>query len=302
MANRRLGLWLIGARGGVATTVCLGWAALKNGLTGSVGLTSELPQFAGLDFARWDEVIVGGHEIRESDLCHEARQFAAANRLFDPELLTQTAPDLAEVNTRIRPGTLYGVGHAIAQLASKDFVKPDLTPAAAIERIQSDLIAFKTDNQLDRVVVLNVASTEPSLAAVVPEKWSELEPILRNRECPLTASSLYAIAAIQSGAAYVNFTPSVGSELPALDELAQARRTCHIGRDGKTGETLMKSALSAHFRRTQPASSQLGRSQYLRQHGRPDSRRTREQEIQSRQQGQTATANPQLRTANTRVH
>jgi myo-inositol-1-phosphate synthase len=45
----------------------------------------------------------------------------------------------------------------------------------------------------------------------------------------------------------VNFTPSVGSSVPALDELARARGTAHAGRDGKTGETLVKTTLAPLF-------------------------------------------------------
>ena len=64
MPQRKLGLWLIGAKGGVATTVVVGLAALRKGLTESHGLVSALPQFAGLDFAGWNDFTVGGHEIR----------------------------------------------------------------------------------------------------------------------------------------------------------------------------------------------------------------------------------------------
>jgi myo-inositol-1-phosphate synthase len=65
----------------------------------------------------------------------------------------------------------------------------------------------------------------------------------------LPASSLYAHAALDLGMAYVNFTPSVGASLPALDELARERGTVHGGKDGKTGETLMKSVLAPMFAR-----------------------------------------------------
>jgi myo-inositol-1-phosphate synthase len=63
----------------------------------------------------------------------------------------------------------------------------------------------------------------------------------------LPASSLYAIAALDLGMAYINFTPSLGSAPPAIQELAELRRTCHAGQDGKTGETLLKSVLAPMF-------------------------------------------------------
>jgi myo-inositol-1-phosphate synthase len=58
---------------------------------------------------------------------------------------------------------------------------------------------------------------------------------------------LYAYAALDAGFPYVNFTPSTGASEPALDELARARGTVHAGRDGKTGETLVKTTLAPMF-------------------------------------------------------
>ena len=65
----------------------------------------------------------------------------------------------------------------------------------------------------------------------------------------LPASSLYAIAALEAGHSYVNFTPSLGPAPAAIDELARLRRTRYYGCDGKTGETLMKSVLAPMFAR-----------------------------------------------------
>ena len=65
----------------------------------------------------------------------------------------------------------------------------------------------------------------------------------------LPASSLYAIAALEAGYSYINFTPSLGAAPAAIDELARLRHACHYGCDGKTGETLMKSVLAPMFAR-----------------------------------------------------
>ena len=63
MARARIGLWLIGAKGGVATTALTGLIALKKGLMQPIGLVTALPQFAGLDFLDWKDLVVGGHVI-----------------------------------------------------------------------------------------------------------------------------------------------------------------------------------------------------------------------------------------------
>src|SRR5205807_6230915 len=54
-------------------------------------------------------------------------------------------------------------------------------------------------------------------------------------------------AALDFGFAYVNFTPSSGADLPALQELAAERGTVIAGKDGKTGETLLKTVLAPMF-------------------------------------------------------
>jgi myo-inositol-1-phosphate synthase len=82
----------------------------------------------------------------------------------------------------------------------------------------------------------------------MPPSWAELEPLLDHpADCPLPASSLYAIAALDLGLSYINFTPSLGSAPAGIDQLARLRGTRHMGCDGKTGETLMKSVLAPMF-------------------------------------------------------
>ena len=49
MSKRRVGLWLIGAFGGVGTTAALGLAALGRGLIDTTSLVTALPLFDGLD-------------------------------------------------------------------------------------------------------------------------------------------------------------------------------------------------------------------------------------------------------------
>ncbi len=74
-----------------------------------------------------------------------------------------------------------------------------------------------------------------------------MESTLADPDCPLPASSLYAIAALELGYPFINFTPSLGCGTAAIDELATSKRTCHMGRDGKTGETFLKSVLAPAF-------------------------------------------------------
>jgi myo-inositol-1-phosphate synthase len=96
--------------------------------------------------------------------------------------------------------------------------------------------------------VINVSSTEPP---VVPHPAHAgpraLEEALAGPESVLPPSSLAAYAAFRAGCPYVDFTPSTGARLPALDLLARAQGLPYGGHDGKTGETLVKSVLAPMF-------------------------------------------------------
>jgi myo-inositol-1-phosphate synthase len=247
MAQSRIGIWLVGARGGIASTVAVGLTALDKGLVDEVALVSSLPRFARLGPARWSDFVIAGHEIRDVALADEAMRLATESRAIEPNLVDRCRQGLDRIDRRIRPGTIHNVGPTIAQFAGPNVPREE-TPREAVDRLGRDLAEFTRAERLEHVVVVNIASTEPAVdTAQVPESWAELEPLLAEPRCPLPASSLYAIAALESGCSYVNFTPSLGSAPRAIDELARSRGSRHMGCDGKTGETLMKSVLAPMF-------------------------------------------------------
>jgi myo-inositol-1-phosphate synthase len=116
------------------------------------------------------------------------------------------------------------------------------------ERIEHDLREFRDREGCDRVVVVNLSSTEPPLAESPAHAGLEaLEAALRGETPVLSASSLYAYAAFRAGCSFADFTPGAGARLPALGELAARQRLPWAGSDGKTGETLVKSVLAPMF-------------------------------------------------------
>ena len=244
----RTGLWLIGAKGGVATTVITGLAALTRGATEPHGLVTALPPFAPLDLVGFDEIVIGGHDIRPGHLADEARRMWVESRAITPDVLDAAADSFAAIERRIRPGTVVAAGDKIRELADPSVANVVETPRQAIDRIRADIEAFAANENLRHVVVVNVASTEPPPSRPIPERWSEVAALLGDAgACPLPASSLYAVAAFEAGASFVNFTPSTGSTPPALCELALEHGLPHAGCDGKTGETLLKSVLAPMF-------------------------------------------------------
>ena len=250
MAQKRIGLWLIGAKGGVATTVMTGLAALARGLVEPIGLITETKEFHSLNLIDWSDIVVGGHDIRNESLLDEARRMWTVSRAIPPGVLESVTPDLVDIETRLRPGTVLASGTSIQAIASLPESKVAKTPRGIIDQIRTDILDFAEANDVERVVVVNLASTEPPWSSPIPDNFDELSPLLEcaSESSPLPTSSLYAIAAFEADAAYINFTPSTGATPQALNSLAQQRGLPHAGCDGKTGETLLKSVLAPMFR------------------------------------------------------
>jgi myo-inositol-1-phosphate synthase len=116
----------------------------------------------------------------------------------------------------------------------------------AVSVIANDLNRFRKESNLDDVVVVNLASTErwPDLSQAVLNSSEAFEKGLDSSDESISPAMLYAYAAIKSGVPYANFTPSVAADVPALLELARELNVPVAGKDGKTGQTMMKTVLA----------------------------------------------------------
>jgi len=248
MNHGRVGLWLIGACGGVGTTAVLGLAALRRKLIDPTGMVTALPLFTALDLDPVDQFVIGGHDVRRSRFIDTARELHQRSGIFEPELIEACRPDLERWATHIRPGTLHNAGAAISRLSDLPETRQEESVRQVIDRLQDDLRAFQAGHKLDQVVVVNVASTEPPFP--IDDSHSSREKLfaaLEKRQAVLPASSLYAWATLDLGWPFINFTPSLGASFPAALELAEERKTVTGGKDGKTGETLLKAVLAPMF-------------------------------------------------------
>lgn len=228
----RIGVWTVGARGSLATTVVAGAAALKAGLVAPTGCVTELPPFHAASLPLTGDLVFGGHDVVDVGLPERAGRLADSG-VLPAALLPHVRGALEAADREVRPG----------------FRACGAEPQSAVAaRLTADLADFRARRRLDQVVVVNLASTE-RLPEPDPAHTSlaSLRAALDSRTDVLPPSSLYAYAALDAGCAYVNFTPSAGACLPALEELARLRGVPHAGRDGKTGETLVKSVLAPMF-------------------------------------------------------
>ncbi|GAV41735.1 inositol-3-phosphate synthase [Streptomyces acidiscabies] len=227
-----LGVWLNGARGSVATTVVTGAAAVKAGLAPSSGCVTEL---AGMDAAGLvpiRDLVFGGWDVVTTPLRKRAEQLAVGG---------------------VVPAHLVGSVTEQLDCADREIVlteagDPQAPQAEQAEAMIAALLRFAQRTGVARTVVINIASTEAHPAH--DEAYTRLdllEAAMAERPGVLPPSALSAYAAFKAGCAFVDFTPSLGVRVPALDELARREGLPYAGSDGKTGETLAKTALAPMF-------------------------------------------------------
>lgn len=217
----RTGVWFVGARGSVATTAVVGAYAVSHGLAPTTGLVTELPDLLPDGLTPMAGLVFGGHDVSSLSLPKRAEALAAGGVV--PQAVVDAARGhLEAVDAEVRPGHVPGAGSA----------------DEAVARLAEDIVRFRDRHDLDRVVVVDVASTQPPVAdpAAVTVVADDL-PV----------GAVYALAAFAACAPFVSFTPSPSLRLPVVVEAARRGHLPYAGCDGKTGETLVKSALAPMF-------------------------------------------------------
>lgn len=212
----RFGVWFIGARGSVATTAIAGCAAVAAGLHPPTGMVTETPDFTSCGLPSLSSLVFGGHDTVDCPLPKRAEHLADGG-VLPHGLPSAVHAELVAADREIRPGgPLPG--------------DTGRTQDQWIDVFAADIRDFVRRQDLAGAVVINVASTEPAPT-----------------DGTLPPSSLYAAAALRAGCPYVNFTPSTGLHHPELAPLAASSGLPYAGRDGKTGQTLLRSVLGPMF-------------------------------------------------------
>src|SRR3990172_4088108 len=108
----KVGIWLVGAQGSLASTVVLGARAIARELATGGGLVTELPELAGLPLVDLGDLAFGGWDIAPTGLVEHARALARDDAAVAESLVAQLEGDLTAVEARVRPGFADGGGAA----------------------------------------------------------------------------------------------------------------------------------------------------------------------------------------------
>ncbi|HHO59305.1 MAG TPA: myo-inositol-1-phosphate synthase [Thiotrichales bacterium] len=240
--SSKTGIWIAGARGDIASTLIIGTEALKQQRISASGMTTAIPPTSQLDLVGINDLVIGGIDIVDGNLAESIKAVGQRSRTFDSELVTALKDEIDAIGQNIvcEPDALWEAGDT-------DQNAPNM--AAFILKLRTHLRDFANRHQLRHIVVVNLTSSE-TLPQETPEHdtLAGIERLIAgNSQHQLTPSICYAYAALQEGCSYINFTPNRGMDLKGLQELATQKALPFYGDDGKTGETLVKTALAPMF-------------------------------------------------------
>lgn len=233
MAQRKLGIAVVGLGGAVGTTMAAGIELLKNGLIGKEGL--PLAEIGQPDLISYEDIIFAGWDVFGEHLAKAAEEH---------DVLTHKQFVAVEESLRaVKPWPAAGNKKFLSNIDGENQINRN-SHRETIEKLQADLRSFK--QSCDNVVVINLASTE-KLAAEGNEVFNALdsfETAIDEDSPDISPAMLYAYAAIAESVPYGNFTPSVAVDIPALIEFAEKQKVSIAGKDGKTGQTFIKTVLA----------------------------------------------------------
>lgn len=236
--RRRVGVAVVGMGGAVATTAVAGVALMRHGANSMSGLPLADVSVPGL--AGYDDLVFGGWDVNGQSLAAAA----AEHHVLNDNQLASAETALSQ----IKPWAAVA-SSAFCRRIEGSNTREMRGHRAAIDAIISDIQQFKAANDLDDVVMINLASTERTPVEGDALRTADgFQRALDKDDPDIGPAMLYAAAAIEAGVAYGNFTPSVAADIPGLMELAERRGVPLAGKDGKTGQTLIKTVLAPALR------------------------------------------------------
>lgn len=237
MSSRNLGIAIVGIGGAVGTTMVAGIESIKKGLVSTDGL--PLASMGNSGLVDYGNIVFTGWDLFPDHLAKAAEQH---------EVLTHKQFVAVENELRkITPLPAISDSRFLANIEGSNRLSR-ATHRESIAKIRADLATFR--KTVDSVVVINLASTE-KLAAEGNESFNTLadfERALDEGSADISPAMLYAYAAIAEGVPYGNFTPSLAADVPALIEFAEKQKVPIAGKDGKTGQTFIKTVLAPALR------------------------------------------------------
>jgi myo-inositol-1-phosphate synthase len=225
-AEGKLGILLVGL-GAVSTTFIAGVAAIRKGIAKPIGSMTQMgtvrlgkrtesrtPMVKDfVPLASLDDIVFGGWDIFEDD-CYDAALTAG---VLEPSLLAQVRSEMEA----IKPMPAVFDRRYVKRLDGPN-VKKGANKMELAEQLRADIRRFKTENHLDRLVMIWCGSTEIFMTETEAHQSIEaFEKAMLTNDVNIPSSMVYAYAALKEGIPFANGAPNLTVDVPALMELAQ---------------------------------------------------------------------------------
>lgn len=248
-AKGKLGILSVGV-GAVATTFMAGTLLARKGQGVPVGSITQLATIRlgkreenrfpkikdAVPLADMNDIVFGGWDIFEED-AYEAAKHAAV-------LTNEDLDKVKDEMSAIKPMKAVFDQDFVKRLHGT-WVKSAPTKWDLAEQVKQDLEKFKKDNNCDRLVVIWCGSTEVfTPLGDVHKNLAAFEKGLKENHKDIAPSNIYAYACVSMGIPYINGAPNLTVDIPAMWELAEKTKTPILGKDFKTGQTMLKTVLS----------------------------------------------------------
>ena len=245
----KLGI-LVPGMGAVASTFMAGVIAINKGIAEPIGSVSQMGRIRlgkrtenrnplikdFVPIAGLKDIVFGGWDIFEDNMYESA----ANAKVLERSLIDQIKPELEA----IKPMKAVFDRSYVRKLDGPH-VKKAGTKMELAEAVMEDIRRFKEENDCDRLVMVWCGSTEIYIeAGDVHSSVEKLEAGLRNNDPAIPPSMIYTYAAVKMGIPYANGAPNLSCDIPAMIELSKLTKTPIMGKDFKTGQTLMKTILA----------------------------------------------------------
>ena len=263
-AEGKLGVLCVGL-GAVATTLITGTLMARKGLANPVGSFTQLGKMRVgrgekkqykhvseiVPMANLNDVVFGAWDVFADNAFESA--------LYCQVLKKEDIEPVRDELERIKPMKACFDADYARNLVDPSFGRipdplwtmPDDTRWNYANNLRKDIQNFKKENGCSRVIVFWIASTE----SYTPRN-GQVHGTLAGFEAAMKAddrkhlppSMVYAYAALMEGCPFIMGAPNVCVDIPAFFELSKKQGLPIVGKDFKSGQTMMKSAMAPIFR------------------------------------------------------
>ena len=263
-AEGKLGVLCVGL-GAVSTTLITGTLMTRKGLANPVGSFTQLGKMRVgrgekkqykhvgeiVPMTDLKDVVFGAWDVF-TDNAYESALYCQVLKKEDIEPVRDELERIKPMKACFDPDYAKNlVDPSFGRVPNPLWAMPKDTRWNYAQNLRKDIQNFKKENVCDRVIVFWIASTE----SYTPRN-EQVHGTLAGFEAALKAddrkhispSMVYAYAALMEGCPFIMGAPNVCVDIPAFFELSKKQGLPIVGKDFKSGQTMMKSAMAPIFR------------------------------------------------------